>query len=1199
MGSVLSQLCRIRDDLLKASQKEDARREKQVIDDFVAKVASEESISVFELSRSGVVGALFDYLEAVGRPSRVRQQRLTGFVHSLNKQSSKAPFRILVNRVLGALSAEEKLPVQVNESSSNSNITVGSGLRQLAQLFKFRLRRASQSEGGADLRDYAHHIVLIEPLATMASIQEFLWPRVQISSNMEGASSGRRSQIRSRNHEAVEDNDSDVDADADSVQLDDMDVEHQDDDDDMEDTQGGGDGGDVGDGNGDGDGDGEMEEDEQSHYNEERVFEIDEDDGMEQLEGRAEDDEEDDAQPGQDSDEDISSGSDDVIEQGEDGDDDNRGGRSSFGQPQLSGSLPAFELDHDALAQSPQAAARAAQRAESSRALRSSAARAFSHGESSFSAFRSYAAAVTGSAVGIGRSASNAISSAGGSQFARSSGASATLQSQSSRRRSQKLTFFLNGVPIPHDCSVLSAVIRSTGRSPMIGSRLWGDVHTLTYSKADAHQSVSDGAEAGRGDQEQRNDSSGHDSATHPRRSSRLRSAGLHGSSSRDDHSGGGCEPVMQEVASYVLHRVCNTETSMGTPLPFSVNLPENIVHYVGLLSYLVWMWERTFTNRMPARAEGLIEKGGTELPFTSHKIAGKVKRQVDDPIALCSGAIPDWCFSIARRAPFLIPFETRRVLFQSTALGVARALHLLQTRIDASANNVGNHSSFQHRSIRSMRESEARIGRIDRQKVRIHRSRLLDSAIRVMAMYATHTTVLEVEYFDEVGTGLGPTLEFYTLASREVQRADLRLWRMKSTFRQQGPGAASTVLKKDTTETPAIVTRATAAHQTRAFYRRRSRGTSSRVSSDSCKSVGNSEEQNGVEYIIPEGSGLFPSPLSTTTQNSELSVGTIELFNFIGRLTGKALVDGRLLDLRFSRTFCKLILSYIAAAEQRSSIGSGTGLNASGDGQFRAIGKGDLSQMTQILSEIDTNAIWKEYVSQSSGLELLQDVDPQLARSLRQLLQHSRETDSSLYLFFTLPGDDSLELVPNGKDREVTGANVAEYVARVIDHVLLGGVRKQTEALLAGLSEVIDIRSLSLFREGELELLLCGPSHEDWNVEFLVQVTRCDHGFRHESNAVLTLFRVLSELDATDQRRFVLFVTGSPALPLGGLRNLQPRLTIVKRTPESNRSPDECLPTVMTCTNYLKLPDYSSYDIAKERIMYAIREGQGSFHLS
>ena len=37
---------------------------------------------------------------------------------------------------------------------------------------------------------------------------------------------------------------------------------------------------------------------------------------------------------------------------------------------------------------------------------------------------------------------------------------------------------------------------------------------------------------------------------------------------------------------------------------------------------------------------------------------------------------------------------------------------------------------------------------------------------------------ILEIQYQDEVGTGLGPTLEFYALVSREFQRADLSIWR-------------------------------------------------------------------------------------------------------------------------------------------------------------------------------------------------------------------------------------------------------------------------------------------------------------------------------------------------------------------------------------------------------------------------------------
>ena len=34
------------------------------------------------------------------------------------------------------------------------------------------------------------------------------------------------------------------------------------------------------------------------------------------------------------------------------------------------------------------------------------------------------------------------------------------------------------------------------------------------------------------------------------------------------------------------------------------------------------------------------------------------------------------------------------------------------------------------------------------------------------------------MQYEGEVGTGLGPTLEFYTLTSHELQKIELGLWR-------------------------------------------------------------------------------------------------------------------------------------------------------------------------------------------------------------------------------------------------------------------------------------------------------------------------------------------------------------------------------------------------------------------------------------
>lgn len=49
----------------------------------------------------------------------------------------------------------------------------------------------------------------------------------------------------------------------------------------------------------------------------------------------------------------------------------------------------------------------------------------------------------------------------------------------------------------------------------------------------------------------------------------------------------------------------------------------------------------------------------------------------------------------------------------------------------------------------------------------------------------------------------------------------------------------------------------------------------------------------------------------------------------------------------------------------------------------------------------------------------------------------------------------------------------------------------------------------------------------------------------------------------------------------------------------EGNENTDDFLPSVMTCVNYLKLPDYSSIDVMRHKLSLAIREGQLAFHLS
>jgi E3 ubiquitin-protein ligase TRIP12 len=111
-----------------------------------------------------------------------------------------------------------------------------------------------------------------------------------------------------------------------------------------------------------------------------------------------------------------------------------------------------------------------------------------------------------------------------------------------------------------------------------------------------------------------------------------------------------------------------------------------------------------------------------------------------------------------------------------------------------------------------------------------------------------------------------------------------------------------------------------------------------------------------------------------------------------------------------------------------------------------------------------------------------------------------------------------------------------------------------------------------------------------------------CDHGYTRESRSIGDLVAILCELSAAEQREFVRFVTGANRLPRGGLAKLEPKLTVVRKLPEvpgAGAENDAVLPSASTCTNYLKLPAYSTRAVMKERLLYCIREGQGSFHLS
>ncbi|KAF2302059.1 hypothetical protein GH714_031991 [Hevea brasiliensis] len=134
-----------------------------VISDMLTELSKGGGVSTFEFIGSGVVAALLNYFSC-GYFSRER--------------ISDAPLTVLVQKLQNALSSLERFPVVLSHSSRSSggSARLSSGLSALSQPFKLRLCRA---QGEKSLRDYSSNVVLIDPLANLAAVEDFLWPRVQ------------------------------------------------------------------------------------------------------------------------------------------------------------------------------------------------------------------------------------------------------------------------------------------------------------------------------------------------------------------------------------------------------------------------------------------------------------------------------------------------------------------------------------------------------------------------------------------------------------------------------------------------------------------------------------------------------------------------------------------------------------------------------------------------------------------------------------------------------------------------------------------------------------------------------------------------------------------------------------------------------------------------------------------------------------
>ncbi|XP_057983844.1 E3 ubiquitin-protein ligase UPL7 isoform X2 [Malania oleifera] len=278
-----------------------------------------------------------------------------------------------------------------------------------------------------------------------------------------------------------------------------------------------------------------------------------------------------------------------------------------------------------------------------------------------------------------------------------------------------------------------------------------------------------------------------------------------------------------------------------------------------------------------------------------------------------------------------------------------------------------------------------------------------------------------------------------------------------------------------------------------------------------------------------------------------------IQMIEFLGRVVGKALYEGILLDYYFSHVFVQKLL-----------------------GRY-------------------------------SFLDELSTLDPELYRNLMYVKLYDGDV-KELSLDFTINEESYgkhhvIELKPGGKDVSVTNENKLQYIHAIADYKLNRQLLPLSNAFYRGLTDLISPSWLKLFNASEFNQLLSGGNH-DIDIDDLRNNTRYTGGYSEGSRTVKLFWEVVAGFEPKERCMLLKFVTSCSRAPLLGFKHLQPTFTIHKVACDVpvwamiGGQDVERLPSASTCYNTLKLPTYKRPSTMRAKLLYAINSNAG-FELS
>jgi ubiquitin-protein ligase E3 C len=291
-------------------------------------------------------------------------------------------------------------------------------------------------------------------------------------------------------------------------------------------------------------------------------------------------------------------------------------------------------------------------------------------------------------------------------------------------------------------------------------------------------------------------------------------------------------------------------------------------------------------------------------------------------------------------------------------------------------------------------------------------------------------------------------------------------------------------------------------------------------------------------------GKELYPNPSSSLLTGFDDTI----TFELLGRVLGKALYEGVTVETRFARFF----LHYLSG---------------------RAV-----------------------------HLHHLPSLDQELYKSLMFLKSYQGNVEEDLCLSFTSSieigaggeggGGTDIDLVPGGSSIPVTNSNRLSYIHLLAEYRLGGAIATQNQAFLAGLRDVLPANWLTPFSAPELQVLISG-AHSGIDISDLKANTIYANGFSSYDSCISRFWQIVSSFSDQDKAALLKFSTSCSRPPPLGFKQLEPKFCI-QRVPFTGRESEAPLPSSSTCFNVLKLPDYKSETVMKEKLLMALRSGAG-----